>query len=196
MGARNAKIQRFIHEYPKDLNGKQAAIRAGYSPKTAEVQASQLLRQLKVKRAVQKLVDAQLKRADLSAGRVLEEMRRLAFFDIRRLYDAFGHLKPIHTLSEEDAAAIAGFETVIKNAKAGDGITDEVLKVKTHNKPQVLELLAKHFKLLTEIVQLEVSEEQMKILDEGRRVNAERRQLQEEGTMAPLKLVGGSQSQK
>lgn len=40
--------RRFVDEYLLDLNGKQAAIRAGYSPKTAEVLASQTLRNPKV----------------------------------------------------------------------------------------------------------------------------------------------------
>jgi single-stranded DNA-binding protein len=42
----------FVHEYLKDLNGKQAAIRAGYSPKTAESQASRLLRNVKVQNLI------------------------------------------------------------------------------------------------------------------------------------------------
>ena len=48
----NPKQQRFVEEYLVDLNGTQAAIRAGYSPKTAEVQASRLLSNAKVQQAV------------------------------------------------------------------------------------------------------------------------------------------------
>lgn len=46
------KQLKFAMEYLIDSNGKQAAIRAGYSPKTAEVQASRLLSNAKVKAAV------------------------------------------------------------------------------------------------------------------------------------------------
>ena len=46
----NPKQQRFVDEYLIDLNGKQAAIRAGYSEKTAEVQASRLLSNAKDRR--------------------------------------------------------------------------------------------------------------------------------------------------
>lgn len=42
----------FVSEYLADFNGKAAAIRAGYSPKTAEQQASRLLRHVQVKAAV------------------------------------------------------------------------------------------------------------------------------------------------
>lgn len=48
------KVSRFVDEYMKDLNGKQAAIRAGYSAKTAEQQASRLLRDVKVRAEVEK----------------------------------------------------------------------------------------------------------------------------------------------
>lgn len=51
-GDLNDKQFRFVMEYLIDSNGKQAAIRAGYSPKTAEVQASRLLSNAKVKAAV------------------------------------------------------------------------------------------------------------------------------------------------
>ena len=51
-GDLNDKQLRFVVEYLTDSNGKQAAIRAGYSPKTAEVQASRLLSNAKVKAAV------------------------------------------------------------------------------------------------------------------------------------------------
>jgi len=46
-----------------------------------------------------------------------------AYGDIRRLFDEHGHLRPITSLSAEDAALIAGWEVIIKNAAAGDGHT-------------------------------------------------------------------------
>ena len=46
------KIDRFVDEYLRDLNGTQAAIRAGYSSKTAAQQASGLLRNVKVRQAI------------------------------------------------------------------------------------------------------------------------------------------------
>ena len=47
------KRARFVEEYLIDFNGTQAAIRAGYSPKTADRQANQLLRKLEVQQAVE-----------------------------------------------------------------------------------------------------------------------------------------------
>jgi phage terminase small subunit len=52
LGLLNLKQQRFVHEYLIDLNGKQAAIRAGYAAASAEVTASRLLSQDKVSDAI------------------------------------------------------------------------------------------------------------------------------------------------
>ena len=50
-------------------------------------------------------------------------MRRIAFADIRRLFDADGNLRPLHELSAEEAACIAAVEVISKNAKAADDVT-------------------------------------------------------------------------
>lgn len=52
---KNAKRERFCREYVKDTNGHQAAIRAGYSKKTARAQASRLLTDVNVKARVREL---------------------------------------------------------------------------------------------------------------------------------------------
>ena len=54
----NKKHERFCTEYVKDMNGKQAAIRAGYAERSAEMQASRLLRNDKVKQRVAELREA------------------------------------------------------------------------------------------------------------------------------------------
>jgi phage terminase small subunit len=142
------KQARFVAEYLKDLNATQAAIRTGYSPKTAAQQASRLLTNAEISAAVSEGTAKQLQAADLSATRTLEEMRRLAFSDIRKLFDADGNLKPLHLLDDESAAAISSLEVVKKNLAAGDGQTDTVHKLKVWDKTRNLEMLAKHFGLL------------------------------------------------
>jgi len=137
-----ARQARFVAEYLVDLNGTQAAIRAGYSPETAESQASRLLTNAKVSAAVSAGKAAQLSAAQLTAARVLEELRRLAFSDVRGLFDEAGNLRPLHELTAEQAAAIAG-----------DGQVDTIHKVKVWDKTKALESLAKHFGLLTERVE-------------------------------------------
>lgn len=147
------KQARFVAEYLIDLNATQAAIRAGYSRRTANEQGSRLLAKASVKAAVADGQAKQLGKADLTAVRVLEEMRRLAFSDLRQAFDEHGNLKPIQELSDETAAAVASVEVIIKNAAAGDKHTDTIHKLKVWDKPRVLEMLGKHFSLLTEQVQ-------------------------------------------
>jgi phage terminase small subunit len=149
------KQTRFVAEYLVDLNATQAAIRAGYSAKTAEQLGYQLLQHPSVSAAVSRGTAKAIARTDISASRVLEELRRLAFIDMRGYYDEQGNLKPIHALNDEQGAALAGMEVIIKNAKAGDGVTDEIHKFKVWDKTRALEMLAKHFKLLTDVVKIE-----------------------------------------
>ena len=94
-----------------------------------------------------------LEQIGLTAQRVLLEMARLAFVDARSFWDETGNLKPFSELTADQGAALAGFEAIIKNAKAGDGITDEIHKIKIWDKPRALEMLAKHFGLLTDKVE-------------------------------------------
>lgn len=148
------KHRRFVAEYLKDLNATQAAIRAGYSEKTAKQQGSRLLTNADIASAVSAGQAKALERAELSATRVLEEMRRLAFVSVADLFDTDGNLLPIHKLPREVASAVASVEVVKKNLAAGDGQTDTVHKLKTWDKPKALDMLGKHFGLLTEQLQV------------------------------------------
>ena len=66
--------QRFVQEYAVDLNGTQAAIRTGYSAKTARAIASENLQRPAVKKAIKKALRA-------SGGR-LKQLQTIAFADI------------------------------------------------------------------------------------------------------------------
>lgn len=150
----NDKHRRFVAEYLVDLNATQAAIRAGYSAKTAEQQGPRLLGNAEIAAAVQAGKARQLEKVDLTATRVLEEIRRLSFADPRSMFDEHGNLRPIHTLTAEQAACIGSMEVVKKNLTAGDGQVDTVIKIKTWDKTRSLEMLAKHFGLLVEKVEI------------------------------------------
>lgn len=146
--------QRFVEEYLKDLNASQAYQRAGYKVTgiVAEVNASRLLRLAKVKAAVNEAKLKRAKRAEVSADRVLQESARLAFLDIRQLYEDDGTLKPVSQWPAEVAAAVASIESVQQYADVGGkkipvGIAK---KIRLWDKPGALTLLAKHLKLLQE----------------------------------------------
>lgn len=171
----NAKQALFVAEYRKDLNATQAAIRAGYSAKTAASQGERLLRNAEIAAAVAEKTQQQLDRADLTADRVLEEMRRLGFSNVQDLFDEHGDLRPIHLLTREQAACISSLEVVMKNATSGDGKIDRVLKIKIWDKPKVMEMLGKHFALLTERVHHTADDQLIDALLAGRQRAAQRK---------------------
>jgi hypothetical protein len=60
-------------------------------------------------------------------------------------------------LTPEQGACLASFEVLIKNVEGGDGEQDTIHKFKVWDKVRALEMLAKHFKLVTDHVEVEGS---------------------------------------
>ena len=117
------KQEMFVREYLVDLNGTQAAIRAGYSPKTANEQASRLLANVNVASAVQAGMDKRAKDVEVSATYVLEGIKKL----IERceqavpVYDKEGN--PTGEWRFESGSAMRGYELLGKHLKL---FTDKV----------------------------------------------------------------------
>ena len=74
MGTLNEKQQRFIDEYLVDLNATQAAIRAGYSAKTAKQQGSRLLTHADIQAAVTERQEQRAERVQVSQDYVLSSI--------------------------------------------------------------------------------------------------------------------------
>ena len=85
-----AKQQRFIEEYPVDLNATQAAIRAGYSRRTAFVIGYENLKKPHIKAPIQKKLAELSRNAGITAERVLNELAAVAFGNIYDLIDYDG----------------------------------------------------------------------------------------------------------
>ncbi|MFA5945115.1 MAG: terminase small subunit [Candidatus Thermoplasmatota archaeon] len=149
-GKLTPKQARFVAEYLKDLNATQALIRSGYSRKTAESAASRLLRNVKVAAAVSAGAKRQAAKLEVTGDQVKARLALLGFQDIRTIFDKDGNLRGIHELTAEESAIIGGVEVIIKNAKAGDGVTGTIHKVKVVDPVKPLEMLAKHFGLFVE----------------------------------------------
>jgi len=152
-----AKQKAFIQEYPIDLNGTQAAIRAGYSAKTAEFQASKMLSKGKVQEAIQEALDKRAERTEITADRVLLEIARLAFSDIREYIDigADGcvQVKTFEDMPKGASRAIQYIKEkkrIIASGK-GDGeetILESTFELKLWDKVKALEQLGKHLGFL------------------------------------------------
>jgi len=74
-----SKQQQFVLEYLKDLNATQAAIRAGYSKKTARSIGAENLSKPYINEAIQKEMDKRSERVKMDADDVLKEIKELAF---------------------------------------------------------------------------------------------------------------------
>lgn len=81
------KQQCFVDEYLIDLNATQAAIRAGYSAKTADQQGSRLLANVKVQQTIAEEMAKRSKRTGINQDRVILELARLAFVNITDIVD-------------------------------------------------------------------------------------------------------------
>lgn len=138
----------FVDEYLVDLNATQAAIRAGYSPDTAQQIGSENLSKPVIQQAIQKAMEERSKRTEITQDMVLNELARIAFLDIRQAFDEKGNLMPIHELPDDVARAIGGIDhTVIGDKEDKIGITS---KIKIIDKKGSLELLGKHLKMFTD----------------------------------------------
>lgn len=143
------KQERFVQEYLIDLNATQAAIRAGYSVKTADKIGSQLLGKTGVAKAVKAAQVMRSGRTEITADRVLREIARIAFFDPRKMFAADGRPLEVSELDDDTAAAIAGLEVLEEAEGSGRDrvVHGYVKKYRVADKNVALEKLAKHLGL-------------------------------------------------
>lgn len=158
--------RRFVDEYLIDLCATQAAIRAGYSARTAEQIGHRLLRNVQVAEAIAAAQAERSKRTGIAQDRVLLELARVAFFDIRRLFQEDGSLKAVCELDHDSAAALSGIETVEDFSDAASEEPEEqphggalkrrralvgyVKKVKLWDKTAALALSMRHLGMLND----------------------------------------------
>jgi phage terminase small subunit len=134
------KQQRFVEEYLVDLNATQAAIRAGYSAKTANEQGSRLLANVSVAAEVQAAIAARSERTQVTADRVVQELAKVGFSDMRRFarWGADGVTLLESEALDPDAAACVAEVSQTNSATGGS------LKFKLHDKVTSLKLLGQH----------------------------------------------------
>lgn len=126
-------------------NASQAAIAAGYSPHTAGVTGSRLLKHVEVLAQLQQRRNALLSKLELTTESVLKSLAQAVHFDPRKLYDASGGLKPIHDLDEDTAMALSGFE--VTEEKDRGKVVGFTKKVKWLDKNAAREQAMKHLGL-------------------------------------------------
>lgn len=102
---------KFCDKYFETLNGTQSAIYAGFSEDTAKQQAWQILQRDDVQEYLQKLRIEYADKAGVTKEKVMREVAKISFSDIRNYYTGDDKLKPITDLDDNEAAALASVKT-------------------------------------------------------------------------------------
>lgn len=144
------KQRRFIEEYLIDLNATQAAIRAGYSSKTAHEQGAQLLAKLSIRTEIDKAIAKRSRRTGITQDRVLRELAKVAFVNIADVIN-LDEAKIHDNIDRDDTAAIASVKVKTTPTETGEIVEREV---KTYDKLKALELLGKHLGMFTDKISI------------------------------------------
>lgn len=164
-----AKQRAFVREYLLDLNATQAAIRAGYSEKTAYSVGHENLSKPEIASAIEAAMKLRAERTDITADRVIKELAKIGFADIRKAVKWQSAM-----ITEEDnpeGGDIAVIKTVVTNTVqmvASEELDDETaaaiaevsqnatggVKIKLHDKRAALVDIGKHLGMFREKVEV------------------------------------------
>ena len=152
------KQRRFTQEFTIDHNATQAAIRAGYSPKTAGVIGAENLKKPQIDAEIKRIESATVQKLEITRERIAQELAEIAFAKATDYVSVETEPSPrliIHPLTGEPVTIPGGIcqtvriadtdqlpedkKTAIASIKQGaNGI-----EVKTHDKVRALEMLGK-----------------------------------------------------
>lgn len=152
--ALTAKQEAFCNEYLIDLNATQAAIRAGYSPESANEIGCQNLAKLNIAERVGELMAMRQERTRISADRVLRELARMGFSDIRDYFTPEDGIRKVSALEDDAAAALQSMKVtkkIVDYDEEGNAIVGDVVEFKLADKTKNLELLGRHMALFTDV---------------------------------------------
>lgn len=126
-----------------DLNATQAAIRAGYSPSTANEQGARLLVNVSISSAISQAMAHRSRRTGITQDRVLRELAKVAFVNANDVIDTDSATVRAGA-TEEDLACIQAVKVKISESEMGSSSEREI---KLYDKMRALEMLGKHLGL-------------------------------------------------
>lgn len=134
----NPKQKRFCEEYIVDLNATQAAIRAGYSKKTAHVIGFEHLSKPKIQEYISTLRAEQEKRTEITADMVVAELAKIGFANMQQYVNGGNNVLELKNLDSKVTAAVSKVKTTLK--EDGSVITE----IGLYDKVAALEKLGRH----------------------------------------------------
>ncbi|ECD9546116.1 terminase small subunit [Salmonella enterica subsp. houtenae] len=141
-----AMQEAYAQEYTKcPENQTQAAINAGFSPNTAAVKASVMMRDERIQKRIAELMEERNKRLRVSADYVLLRLVEIDQMDVLDILNDDGTLKPIREWPKIWRTTLSGFDlsSTIMNMNE-DSIETILKKIKWPDKVKNLELIGKH----------------------------------------------------
>jgi len=152
------KQERFVGEYLKDLNATQAAIRAGYSKKTAEVQGPRLLGNVRVAAKIKEAQEKLAEETGITVRRTLEELALIGFADMGTYlrFEPNGDVFLDWTALPEGATKVISEITQEVVKKLGEGEDAAAVirtKFKLHDKLSALDKIGRHLGMFKDRVE-------------------------------------------
>lgn len=159
--------KRFCDEYLIDLNATRAYKVAYPNCKkddTARANSSRLLTKANIQEYIAEKQKEIEKRTEVTQDRVIKELAKIAFLDIRKLYTDNGQLKNVADLDSDTAGAISSLETLEEYDGYGDDREKigDTQKVKLLDKTKALELLGRHLGIFNDKLDVNVKEKEEK----------------------------------
>ncbi|TYF59879.1 terminase small subunit [Enterobacter hormaechei] len=154
-----AMMEAYCQSYIKTPeNQTQAAINAGFSPNTAAVKASNMMRDERIQKRIAELMEERNKRMRVSADYVLMRLVEIDQMDVLDILNDDGSLKPIREWPKIWRTTLSGFDlsSTIMNMNE-DSIETILKKIKWPDKVKNLELIGKHVDVNAFKERLEVS---------------------------------------
>lgn len=164
--------KRFCDEYLIDLNATRA-YKVAYpkckKDETANAASSRMLRNVKVQEYISEKQQEIEERTEVTQDMVVNELARIAFFNIKEIYNPNGTLKSINNIEENTLRAISSVKTLQKagamkisidmegqdNEVPIEHIQEQTIEFKTNDKVKALELLGKHLGMFKEKVTID-----------------------------------------
>lgn len=171
----NEKQMAFCHEYLKDKNATQAAIRAGYSPRAAYSIGQRLLKNDEVSQTVNSLLHEISEKCVLDAERVLEELCLIGFSDLSDYMTVepgggvvFREWENIPTNKSRAIRRIRDRRTIREHADGTSTLVHQEISIDLHDKMKALESLGRHIGLFKEAEPRTSGDEIRAIIEEMR----------------------------
>ena len=143
------KHARFVHEYCVDMNGYQAACRAGYTPTNAKSLTCKLLKRPEIQAAIQEQVEKIGRKIDVTAERVLNELAKIAFVDSTQFFPKKVDGRYVAVEAEKLPAEVRAAMSSMRVTKAG-------ISVQAHDKVKALQLLGQYLAMWTDRTEIDI----------------------------------------